>query len=216
MQYETRRPGVALSMGDLLNDDEVQLDRLESSWADFAHGVRTGMRYVRDGTALERMRCLSLTQVREQFDAYRQRHASGDPFALIGAVKYACEETVPLPHWLSLEVQRRIKRIFNEPVSLHASFGLEDALPVHGKKATNARRRLQEQQRLWHAVQTLRAFNGFSLSAAIEHALVEGSFTFGVTVATRLFHQQERTQRAHAGRRFFGPNAKRRLLNPRK
>lgn len=182
------------------NDDERQLDTLESSWADFLHGLRTGLRFVRDGTASEKMLAMSFPEVRQQFDAFRQRHEQGDGTALIEAMKYACEEGVPAPYWLALEVVPRVSRVFREAITLHEAFGLEADFPSTGKKAANSRRQLQHRHRLYRYVASLMHEESMSLDPALRRVLKEHDFPFGLTVARRLFEDQERVQRAHLGK----------------
>lgn len=187
-----------------LNEDERQLDALESSWADFLHGLRTGLRFVRDGTASEKMLCMSFAEVRQQFDAYRQRHEQGDGTALIEAMKYACEEGVPAPYWLALEVVPRVSRVFREAITLHEAFGLEKDFPSAkrktDKKPANSRRLLQHKHRLYWHVASLMHEESMSLDPALRRVLKEHDFPFGLTVARRLFEDQERVQRAHLGK----------------
>ena len=120
------------------NDDERELDLLEPSWADFLHGLRTGMRYVRDGSAGHKMRFMSFVQVRQQFDAFRDRYQAGDEAAVIEALRYALAEGVPAPYWLAQEAERRINRVYAEPVTMHTAFGLDSLFPAGGKKAASA------------------------------------------------------------------------------
>ena len=52
MTKQTKRePGwMPTYRGDHLDDRERELDRIESSWADWTHGLRTGARFIRDGS----------------------------------------------------------------------------------------------------------------------------------------------------------------------
>ena len=96
------------------------------------------MRYVRDGSAGHKMRFMSFVQVRQQFDAFRDRYQAGDEAAVIEALRYALAEGVPAPYWLAQEAERRINRVYAEPVTMHTAFGLDSLFPAGGKKAASA------------------------------------------------------------------------------
>ena len=181
------------------DDGERKLDVLEASWADFLHGLRTGMRFVRDGSAPGKMRLLSFAGVRQQFDVYRDRFKLGDEPAVVGALCYACEEGVPLPYWLAREVEQRIRRVYTEQVSLHTAFGMEALFPARGKKANNARAMLADQQRLWCLTTQLMHAERLALDPALKRILAEHRFRFRITTARRLFEKQDLVQRLHLG-----------------
>lgn len=181
------------------NDDERELDRLEPSWADFMHGLRTGVRFVRDGIP-DHMRHKTLVEVRLQFDAFRARYQEGDEPALIGALCYALEEGVPAPYWLARDVVTRIKRVQTEAVSLRDAFGLAARFPTKGKKAANARAQLKQRGLLWHLTAALMHAEGLRLDPALRRVLAANSFAFSLTVARRLFNEQDHIQRLHLGK----------------
>lgn len=182
------------------NEAERELDLLEASWADFVHGCRTGMLCMRDGTALEKF-AGDLTQIRLQFDAYRQRFNDGDATALLEALQLACNAPVPLPYWLALELRARTRRVWNEPISLHEAFGLDLALPARGKKAVAARRRISQRKRIYWMVTRMMRDKEVSLDAALRRVLEAGGLHIGLTTARRLFIEQDRIQRVHLGKR---------------
>ena len=164
------------------------------------HGLRTGMRFVRDGTGREKMHVNSYAEVRQQFDAYRTRFNAGDATALLEALGYANSEGVPSPYWLALEVQSRIQRVFSEPVTLHTAFGLDAEFPARGKKAATSRIFMRHRQRLWSATSELMHKEGLRLDPALRRVLAEQAFPFGPTVARRQFEIQDAIQGLHLGK----------------
>lgn len=184
------------------NDAERGLDTLEPSWADFAHGVRTRLRFVRDGTAAEKVLGWTLEGVRLQFDAYKARFESGDEPALFEALMFALEQVVPAPYWVSLEAQRRWGRVWDEAVTLHEAFGLESQFPSRrGKKADNSRELLQDRFRLWRRTTDLMRAERLRFDPAIRRVLAEAKpkFPFSLTKAKRLFKEQDWIQGLHLG-----------------
>ncbi len=200
MTKQTKRePGwMPTYRGDHLDDRERELDRIESSWADWTHGLRTGLRFIRDGSFGEKARTLSLVHVKAQLDVYQSRFRAGEPTALIEAVSYSAEEGVPMPYWLRHEVMRRIEQTFEEAISLHEAFGLEGVLPSAGKKAETSRKFARSASHIYHLVCAMRNFEGLSTHAAIKKALTVHRFPFGLTKATALINDQDRVNRLHA------------------
>lgn len=182
-----------------LNADERELERVEQSWADFVHGLRTGIRYIQDGTACEKVRFRSYLEVHNQLEAFRARLKAGEPLALLGALRTVAEENVPMPYWLALQVQERLKRFHREPISLHDAFDLGDAMPQAGKKAVTARRLQQDKGRLWFGVRRrLASGECKSVYAAVKATLAAEAFPFRLRRALDHFKEQDRIQRLHS------------------
>lgn len=202
------------------DDLERELDRLEPAWADFVHGVRTGMRHRRaDRATDESMLTRTYLEIRDQFEVYRRRHVDGDALALTEALQLACLEPVPLPYWLAIELQRRLLRFWNEPITLHEAMGLDGGIPSDGKKAAAARQELRLRHRIWRDVGRLRfkhrheykkqhpddqglsRFKELSLYAAFLQLKAEDRLHMGKTRFYELYNLQDRIWRLHAGRR---------------
>lgn len=187
------------------NELERALDRLEPAWADFAHGLRTGMRFNRDLPPPMDSMGMSLVAVRQKFDVFRARFESGgEPAALLYALKFAFVERVPVPSWVACAVRERLDRVLSMatdgPVSLHDAFGLREAVPLTPKRYAQARLYRRMMPRLYADVSKLTR-EGRSLAAALRQALRENGLTLHLTKAREMFEAQDRIQRQHLGKR---------------
>ena len=182
---------------------EQALARCEQSWCDFAYSVRTGMRFQCNTAGVAtRHHWLTFVQVREQFDVYKGLIEGDEPSALVRALRFACEEGLPLPYWLSHRVCAAIDKTFATETTLHEAFSLSTILPESGKKAGIARRRIQESALLWSQTRRLMHEQKIkSLDVALRRVLKVGEFSFGLTVARRLFNERDRKQRLFLGRK---------------
>ncbi|MBS0402249.1 MAG: hypothetical protein U1E95_05330 [Rubrivivax sp.] len=188
------------------NGLERELDQLEPAWADFAHGIRTGMRYRRDSPAGEAMVALSYVDTRRHFDAYRERFESGDdPTALLHALKFAFSQAVPVPYWVATAVRERIDKTLDmktdTPHSLHDAFDLASAVPLSPKRYAQAKLYLRLLPRLYAGVTGLMADTGCSLDDALRRVVRENRLGIGLTKARQVFEKQDRIQRQHLGKR---------------
>lgn len=183
------------------DETEKELDRLEPAWADFAHGARTGVRMRRDDPARETGLCMSLAEVAQQLAAYRARFDAGESVALLHALSFALEQTVPPPHWVAVAARERLSRTLGmasrEPLSLHDAFDLGAVVPLSPKRYAKDRAYLRAQWRLYRDASSLMCKTGCTLDAALRQLKDEGRLTMGLTKARELFEKQQEIQRAH-------------------
>ena len=181
---------------------EQALARCEQSWCDFAYSVRTGMRFQCNTAGVVTRHGRTFVQVREQFDVYKGLIEGDEPSALVRALHFACKEGLPLPYWLSHRVCAAIDKTFATETTLHEAFSLSTILPESGKKAGIARRRIQESVLLRSQTRGLMHEQKIkSLDVALRRVLKAGKFSFGLTVARRLFNERDRKQRLFLGRK---------------
>ncbi|MCC7101219.1 MAG: hypothetical protein IT500_16685 [Rubrivivax sp.] len=179
------------------NDAERELDRIEPAWADFVFGLRDGLRIMRDTDAVEKVRTRALLDVHEEMEGYRRRFDEGHAEALIGALRLALEENVPVPYWASVQIRQRLGQVMSmtsaAPLSLHDAFGLEKTIPSTAKRYSKARADLQREWRLWVEVNRAKR-SGLSFDAALELVLKTKVQGIGKTAARELYLRRDAIQ----------------------
>jgi hypothetical protein len=188
------------------NETERELDKLEAAWADFAHGVRTGMRFRRSDPTRESIRARNLVAVRIALDAYKSQFEGGDPIALLHALVCALEESVPVPYWIADQFIHRMQRVSrmegSKPLTLHDAFELQSVVPTTDKRWRAAKKDMILKAKLWRTVATLMHKEGLKLTPALRRATTGiGGIPIGMTRARELFNEQDRIQRLHLGKR---------------
>lgn len=187
-----------------LNEREIELAQWEQSWCDFVYLVRTRTGVVSDDNGvIETINLLSLATVANTFRLYRERLNSGEQYAIVAALEFACKQGVPLPNWLSREILTRLKKAVSTNTTLGDALGFTENFPERGKKASNARRRFQDRKLLYVEVSKAMHWEKVpTLDAALRQVLSANRFPFSLTVARKLYLEQDRIQNMHLGRKI--------------
>lgn len=177
-----------------LTEDELELARIQQSWADCAHGFSTGVRLKRDSN---QMRGQSLLMVNELLNLYKKQYEDGDAASLLWALRTCLEENLPAPYWCADGITERIERVTKEPCSLHDVFGLSKQFPAYGKKAANSRKQGEQTFELWLRVWELKATDkNLSKEKAIQAVRKEYLPYISQRTARTLFDRKETEQAA--------------------
>lgn len=184
-----------------LNETEVALDRLETSWADFVYGLRGHGRFIR-AERRSGLKTRGLLRVHQELERHRGDLIGGNRTATLNALIYCAQENVPLPYWLGDELLDIWRTVNNSPSDLHELFGLAEKLPARGKKSRTLRRDMQLRGELWDCASELmararRATLHLSMDAAIMQARAKLKFPYSQRKSRQMFDEQERIQRAH-------------------
>lgn len=138
------------------------------SWADFTRRIRTGVGGRVDGHRAI-IRGASLGEVASMFDVFRRRFESGEKAALMDALRFAADENVPMPYWVSDGLLGALASLETANVSLHDVFGFEDRYPLTEKSRRKAIQDRKLQSKLYFEVGRLMR-DGMGKTEAIEAA----------------------------------------------
>ncbi|OQW87027.1 MAG: hypothetical protein BWK72_14915 [Rhodoferax ferrireducens] len=98
------------------NDDEKELNILDSGWAKLALGLRTGIRY---GHKKGIVNCRSLADMKAALGVWRERFEAGDTLALLQAIQLCADENLPMPSWLAVAFSKAMTG-FLQPGGAHS------------------------------------------------------------------------------------------------
>lgn len=182
---------------ELLTPAERALDKLDPAFCEVAASLRAATdpgapRIVPYGGV--NARCV-LDDV-QRLDVYRARFERGDAEAILGAIVYAIQHSLPVPAWAGAAFVERMERFHSaQPTSapsLDELFGVSGTPLRRAKRARDMRRGAL----LWASV-TRRLATGQapSLDAALRAELRSGRWGFGLTRARELVELVERHQR---------------------
>ncbi len=187
-----------------MTDIEKELDNIETSWADFAHAINPNgaARVVRRHDGTSSIRCQSLVAVHAHLEIRRKDFEQGDRSALFYALMYCAEENVPMPYWVSNELQNIGGRLRAEPTKdappcdLHREFGFDKTLPTTGTKAVSNRRKQQWAAKIWFTARKIMVYQGItSIDAAVKLAIKQLDAPYAVRAATAMFNEVEQRQK---------------------
>lgn len=189
------------SFADLIpqySDDEKELLVLQQSWADYARGLRTGVRArVKSSTEGNNFsfRGGSLAQVNSIFDVFSESFREGDKTALIDALRLACEENVPLPYWLADGILAALTDLDANPAAnLHSVFGMETRYRTSKKRSKKDRLDWTIKQKLYVSASQLIA-QGAKKGEAIQQAIRGLPIEF--RIAFKWFNEMDARQQKH-------------------
>jgi len=177
-----------------LNSDEVELAKLEQSWADHAAFLRTGTNWRR--AIVDRKQHnppRGLLEMHNVFELHRERYERGDSSALLDALYEACKNNLPLPYWCSDAWVKTIDDVRSKPVSMHFLLGLDDALP-EGDRGKKKRERYAMRHAVYWAVAAEVKSGKKKLNAALKEALRDGRLPCSIRQAATLYSEQDAIQ----------------------
>lgn len=202
LKPEKKKPFGFADLVPTYNEDELELLSLEQSWADFARGIRTGLRarVSRVGSSQTiAFRAGSLVSVCGLFTYHFERFGKGHKDALVDALRLACEENVVLPYWVADGILSALNDLDENPnVSMHDVFGMHSRYPVsktrESKRARKSRLDWDTKIRLYTEVSKLIAHKQMPKTEAIRLAIRTLPIEF--RTAFRWFNEMKDQQQA--------------------
>ncbi|MBK1684043.1 hypothetical protein [Rhodoferax fermentans] len=191
------------------NDEEKELNILDSGWAKFALGLRIGIRY---GHKQGQVHLRSLADMKSALDVWRVRFEGGDTLALLQAIQVCAEENLPLPSWLAVAFSEAMND-FLKPGGKH-SLDLvfcSPTLPTNTpSKAAAAKQDWVLGGQLWHDCwqYAIDHEEVFSLDAVLDSVLASKSWGVKKRKARDLVTRVDESQAQHLHKREKQPLAR--------